>query len=332
MPELRILLRLLLAGGLVGSVGEWPSLGQDGDGSAGVTFTDGYSAAATLRAPAVSQVNGKLSYAGGNMNSYAGHNVEGSVAVPVGEAFGLQTDALYSRVGDTDFYGGAGHFFWRNPATGLVGLAGGGLHADGVDVFQGGVEASRYVGRFTLGAFAGVGAIRYRRPVVYIDTRPTDFVGRLSADWYPTDELRVGISGMTAFGDWLGRADLEYQTPLRGVALTAEAAVGRNSYDHWLLGVRYYFGSAKSLRARQREDDPPGLMPQILQSLGLYGAAFDHAGADFFAAHPEAGTWTGDVGYGIDINRDQIRNGVVPGDPPPTPPTPPGDPTGPSPQ
>ena len=83
--------------------------------------------------------------------------------------------------------------------------------------------------------------------------------------------LRAGVLYTSAFGDDLGRAELEYQTPIRGLALTAEAAKGDHGYDHLLFGVRYYFGSKKSLRDRQRQDDPPGFMQQVLQGLGLYG-------------------------------------------------------------
>ena len=73
------------------------------------------------------------------------------------------------------------------------------------------------------------------------------------------DNLRAGVSYTTAFGDNLGKVELEYQTPIRGLALTAEASLGNHGYDDLLSGVRYYFGSNKSLRDRQRQDDPPRL-------------------------------------------------------------------------
>ena len=250
----------------------------------------GVAHAETQSLPAVSEFNGKLSYEGGDMNSATGNNVDGSVTIPVAHQFGFQADGLYSRIGSLGFYGGAGHFFWRDPGIGLLGLTGGYLYRSGVDTYQVGAEGEYYLGRFTLGFFGGVGSISYANPAPFIDTNPTRFVGRLSASYYVLDDLRVGVSYTTAYRDSLYKADLEYQTPITGLALLAEGARGDHGYDHWLLGVRYYFGAKKSLRDRQRQDDPPGLMPQILQTLGLYGAEFNRKGIDYIAAHPGSGS------------------------------------------
>jgi len=226
-------------------------------------------------APAVSEINGKADYAGGTMDGYEGHNFSGSITLPVCQAIGFQADGLYSHIGDADFYGGAGHLFWRNPDLGLVGLTGGYLYREGVDTFQVGAEGQYYIGPVTLGVFAGVGQINYAHSASFIDTNPTRFIGRVSADYYPINDLRIGVSYTTAFADNLGRAELEYQTPIRGLALTAEASLGNHGYDDLLFGVRYYFGAKKSLRDRQRQDDPPGFMQQVLQGLGLYGAEYN---------------------------------------------------------
>ena len=132
-------------------------------------------------------------------------------------------------------------------------------------------------------------------------TNPTRFVGRVSTDYYPIDNLRVGASFTTAFHDNLAKGEIEYQTPINGLALTGEAALGNNGYDHWLLGVRYYFGGKKSLRDRQRQDDPRGLMPQILHSLGVYGAEFNRKENAYIAAHPSSSGNSGGGGYGLII-------------------------------
>jgi hypothetical protein len=95
--------------------------------------------------------------------------------------------------------------------------------------------------------------------------------------------------------------DAEYQTPIRGLALTAEADYGDRAYHQWLIGARYYFGSNKTLRDRQRQDDPPGFMQQILQGLGLYGADFNHKAGEYLAAHPGSGSGGGGYGWGITI-------------------------------
>lgn len=243
----------------------------------------------SLRPPAVSGVNGKLDYAGGDMNSYEGHNFGGSISVPIAQQFGFQADALYSSIDCEDFYGGAGHLFWRNPDFGLIGVSGGYLAADGVETFQVGAEGEYYLGHFTFGIFAGVGSIEYDNSAPFIDTSPTCFIGRVSADWYALEVLRLGVTYTTAFDNNLFRGDVEYQTPIRGLALTAEVAMGNYDYDHWLLGVRYYFGGNKSLRDRQRQDDPRSLMPQILYGLGLYGAEFNDKGKSYVSANPGTG-------------------------------------------
>lgn len=252
--------------------------------------------------PAVSGFNGKLDYAGGLMNSYSGQNFDGSIAFPVTHQFGFQADGLYSRISNLDFYGGAGHLFWRDSSIGLLGLTGGYLYRNGVDsvdTFQVGAEGEYYFKRLTFSAFAGVGQINYADPAPFIDTNPTRFVGRVSAGYYPMDNLLASVSYTTAFRDNLVQGDLEYQTPIRGLALTAEAALGNHGYDHLLFGIRYYFGGNKSLRHRHREDDLPGLMHQILYGLGLYGAEFNHKENTYLQAHPGSGGASGSGGYGV---------------------------------
>jgi len=256
---------------------------------------------ASLRQPpAVSEINGRVDYSGGNMNSAEGHNFSGSITLPVSHQFGFQADALYSRISDLNFYGGAGHLFWRNPDHGLLGLTGGYLYRDGfesVDTFQAGAEGELYWRQFTFGFFAGLGSIDYQYSAPFIDTNPTRFIGRVSADYYPIDNLRVGAFFTSAFKDYFGKAEAEYQLPINGLALTGEVALGNHGYDHWLLGVRYYFGGKKTLRDRQRQDDPRGLMPQILQSLGVYGAEFNRKENAYLAAHPSSSGSSGGGDY-----------------------------------
>src|SRR6185369_2921482 len=109
---------------------------------------------------------------------------------------------------------------------GLLGLAGGYLSRSGVDTFQVGAEGDYYLNRFTFGFFAGVGSISYANAAPFIDTNPTRFVGRVSADWYALDNLRLGASCTTAYRDSMFSCEIEYLTLIRGLALTAEAAVG----------------------------------------------------------------------------------------------------------
>jgi len=228
-----------------------------------------------LDLPAVSSINGKLAYSGGSMESFESHNVDGSVSIPVGERFGFQADGLYSNIDGDDFYGGAGHVFWRKPDLGLIGITGGYLFREGVETYHAGAEVEYYWKRLTLRGFAGIGALTYEFPVPFIDSDPMRFAGTLGASYYLLEDLRAGVSYSTVLHNHLGKAEVEYQTPVSGLTLTGEFALGEHDYDHWLVGVRWYFGEKKSLRARHRTDDPPSLMPQILQGLGVYGADFN---------------------------------------------------------
>jgi hypothetical protein len=217
---------------------------------------------------------------------------------------------MFTRVSNLTFGSGAGHLFWRNPDLGLLGLTGGYLYRDGVDTYEAGVEGEYYLGRFTLGVFGGVGSINYANPAPFIDSNPTRFVGRLSVDYYLLNNLRLGGTYTTAFRDNLGQGEIEYQTPIRGLALTSEVAYGDYGYHHWLFGLRYYFGGQKSLCDRQRQDDPPGLTRQILYDLGAYGAEFNHKEQAYLAATSSSGS-SGNSGggdYGVTTTTVDYNN------------------------
>lgn len=253
---------------------------------------------------AVSEINGKLSYAGGLMDGFSGQNFDGSVTVPVFQQFGFQADGMYSRISNLSFDGGAGHFFWRDPQIGLLGITGGYLYREGVDSYQVGLEGEYYWRRFTFSAFGGVGSIKYAQPVPFISTDPTRAIGRISAGYYPVDNLLVSASYTREFNNNLAEGNLEFQTPIRGLALTGEAAIGNNHYDQVLFGIRYYFGRNKHLIDRHRHDDPPNMMQQILYGLGLYGADYNAKENQYIAANPSSGGSSGGEGgdYGsVDI-------------------------------
>ncbi|HEY3760505.1 MAG TPA: hypothetical protein VGN23_02040 [Verrucomicrobiae bacterium] len=238
---------------------------------------------------AVSEINGKLTYAGGLMDGFAGQNFDGSVTIPIMHQFGFQADGLYSRISNLSFDGGAGHLFWRDPQIGLLGITGGYLYREGVDTYQVGVEGEYYWRRFTFSAFGGVGSIKYAQPVPFISTDPTRAIVRVSAGFYPVDNLLTKVSYTREFNNNLLEGNLEFQTPIRGLALTGEAAIGSHHYDQMLFGITYYFGRNKSLIDRHRQDDPPSMMQQILYGLGLYGADYTDKENQYIAANPGSG-------------------------------------------
>ena len=68
-------------------------------------------------APAVSEINGEAGFAGGSMDGSEGNNFNATITLPVSHSLGFQADGLYSHIGAGDFYGGGGHFFWRESPT-----------------------------------------------------------------------------------------------------------------------------------------------------------------------------------------------------------------------
>ena len=57
------------------------------------------SSAAFADSPAVSAVNGKVSLEGGNFDGKSGQAVQGTIAAPLGNAFGLQFDTAFGNIG-----------------------------------------------------------------------------------------------------------------------------------------------------------------------------------------------------------------------------------------
>lgn len=239
---------------------------------------------------AVSGMNGEAGVSAGSMNGFAGKNVMGSFSVPLGTNFGFQADALYTDVSHDEFYGMGAHLFWRDSEKGLLGFTAGGIHEESVDTYAGGVEGESYLGNFTLGAQGGVARIDYHVGAVpYIDTDKTDYYATAKVGFYPIDNLLLSLSCTRVFDNMLALGMIEYQTPLNGVSLFADLAQGDNNYDHALVGVRYYFGTQKSLKLRHRQDDPPNVLNSILYNIGTYGAEANHKGSEYYATSGGSG-------------------------------------------
>ncbi len=239
------------------------------------------SGSVALGGEAVSEMNGKLGYAGGSMDGDGGNNVFGSLSLPLAPNFGLQADGLYTNVSDRDFYGAGGHLFWRDWDKGLVGVVGGAVHESDIDSSLAGLEGEYYFERFTVVAGAGAATIDYDHPVPFIDTDVTDFFADVGLRYYPLDDLMLAASYVHVFDNELFLGNVEYQIPVKGVTLFAEFARGENDYDHALFGLQIYFGPSKPLIRRHREDDPPSVVRQVLDGIGLYGAEFNKRAAEY---------------------------------------------------
>ena len=110
-------------------------------------------------APAVDGVNWKFGGLGGSMAHRSLYGAQGAVSIPVGAQYGVQIDGAAGAFDERAFGAVAGHFFWRDPARGLVGLYGSFTHWDqlgGVRVGQVAGEGEAYFGPFTIRVLAGV--------------------------------------------------------------------------------------------------------------------------------------------------------------------------------
>lgn len=220
------------------------------------------SIAASADEPAVSAVNGKLDGFYGAVNHNYLRGTAGTVSLPVGQRFGLQLDGLFARGFGTDIFGYGGHFFTRNPAKGLLGLAFGGLHSTDFNDVLAGVEGELYFNKFTVGGFVGYNNYDTRVLSTFasrVNTERDFIAARLFAAVYPVDNLMISAEWQNRFGKNFYIVGLEYQTPLRGVALYVDGGLGDNHYRQLIGGVRIYFGGDKTLKDRHRKDDPESI-------------------------------------------------------------------------
>ena len=190
--------------------------------------------------------------AGGGANDGEGTVFfRGSVTVPIGTSWGTQADALVGVTGDDPTWGLAGHLFWRDPETGLLGAVTSYSRRqhDPESIGRLGIEGEWYSGRFTTLAHGG---IQYGG----VDDGP---FGRVDLRWYRTDDLMLSGGGEVETGDFVARFGAEYQPGLSGfpgLSVFADAEIGEGSWYRVVAGGRYYFGDPQPLIRRHRVDDP----------------------------------------------------------------------------
>ncbi len=234
---------------------------------------------ARAEGPAVSALNGKISGEGGVTGADGRASgigmAKGSIAAPLGQAFGFQLDGLAGTAFDAPFGGGTGHLFWRDPEVGLFGPVVSVAAGSGERLGWYGAEGEVYVRRLTLSMWAG-----------YHDV---DFsgIGRAGSGYYgggvtvyPTLDLAVTVGATSAFNRVNGNGTIEFQPDLfarRNIALYVDGEVADRSTYTVTAGIRFYFGADKPLIRRHREDDPmtagrPLPLVDILRTAG-YGPA-----------------------------------------------------------
>lgn len=218
--------------------------------------------------PAVDGINGAFALFGGGADQGGLFGGTGSLAVPLGHAFGTQIDLTAVSLDGNAYFSGADHLFWRDPTRGLVGLYGSYQHYDaaqGTHAWRAGFEAEAYMDRFTIRGVAGVE--RGKRDTFFNSSAltttsfdlKTRFFDMIDLAYYPTDNLSLFVGHRYTAGEHALALGGEFLVSNRGgmaVSAFAEGRVGEDSAAVW-GGVKLRFGqSEKTLIRRDREDDP----------------------------------------------------------------------------
>lgn len=224
-------------------------------------------------APAVSGINGSASLSGiyhdqNNLSEGVSGMLSGSLSLPVTHSIGFQADGLLATTDDDGAAGIGGHLFWRDPSRGLLGLTGAYAIAPNVggvvdlEVTRFGGEGELYLDNVTLAVGGGIQDGHHLDDGSY---------SSINAYWYANDNLRLGIGAANdPVNDTTGLADVEYQPDFgvqSGLTFFAGSSFGKNDLIVAQAGVRFYFGEPKSLKRRNREDDPQPLTDEIWKQI-----------------------------------------------------------------
>ena len=232
--------------------------------------------------PAVSGINGKLgaSYGRFDVTMDDVTCVDGSIAWPLAEAWGLQLDGMYAHGMPPSFgfansqaadYGGVGgHVFWRDSAIAMLGLEGAWVfnNASETNAWQIGLEGEYYLKWLTIGMQAGYSEVEDDS----LRAGDHGWYARLEAGCYPVEDLLLNAVVETRYDDFRYGLDVEYETPVEGLALFASAMRGEHGNDAVFGGLRYYFGGESGLKNRHRRSDPPSRLSGLFAGVQSFHA------------------------------------------------------------
>ena len=203
--------------------------------------------------PAVSAINGKIEGAGGLYEDDFGDGTRfqgvATLSLPLGCLLGAQIEVGGGDLDGDGYFGAGGHLFLRDPSSYLLGIQAQYIDLSGDDIFRVGPEAELYLGDITLSAMVGF------EDAHHLDS--DDVVAQFEAAYYINDNFKIYGGYRHFLPIDAGAIGIEFQPESLPGAMFVDAMVGSDDYVSVMGGFRFYFGAEdKSLKARQREDDP----------------------------------------------------------------------------
>ncbi len=222
------------------------------------------------QAGAVDGINFNFSGLGGVLDDAGSAMFLASAAMPMPfvSSLGIQADlAAGNYDGRLTSAAAALHIFWRDPATGMIGIYGDWGYISPVHSGRLGAEAAYYSGPWSVDIFAGM---EFGQNVY------TKFVDEVDFSYYFDENTRGSIGHrFTARGN-VGNLAFEKQFGAwHGGAWSVfgEAEAGEDSFYQVFVGIRAYMGSSSSttLQQRDRHDGVKVRVPRNLASISQCG-------------------------------------------------------------
>lgn len=170
------------------------------------------------------------------------------ITLPLGHSFGVQAEAA---IGTQDYWGVAGHLFWRDPDIGLIGALASFESMNGSDMTRFAAEGQLYLKNITVNGVVGhqdgyAGA--------------NGLYGILDVTFYATPNFAITAGGEFTPERNLAHVGFEWQpafSSMPNLSVFADAAFGDDDFWKVEAGLSIHLGTnGASLIDRQRRYDP----------------------------------------------------------------------------
>lgn len=145
-----------------------------------------------------------------------------TITIPVGHQFGAQIDLGAGTFSNRANGSAAGHFFWRDPEQGLIGVYGSGIYStrgEGRKMWNIAGEFEKYIGNWTARALLGVQGFGFNTtynapsgtPTIF--SQPDRFFDKVSLTYYPNADLALTIRHIYSKNTNSINGEIEYIAP-----------------------------------------------------------------------------------------------------------------------